>query len=247
MLVLLLVVIVDESWDRDGVQNKLLYLRNLDNLPFVLCSQHETTSASVHEERGHECNFLRKVSLLLLLLLSRLNRVESLAAWGLASLAAVRVRAIAVLALILVAAHAILEVTFAIPLRATVALRTSVGALWTVTWFHAMHSLFLHLLRHLRAPALVTSSLRRIRLCHSNRHLWAALNHGCVASPMVSNVVVHWALKRTHLVLAIALRVLHVRRLVFIFVAIASLALAEVVHFAAFCLLVLLALLLRWA
>ena len=86
---------------------------------------------------------------------------------------------------------------------------------------------------------MVASAFRCSWLCDSNWHLWAALNHGCVSASVVSNVVGHGALKRTHLVLAIAEWVLHVRRLVFIFVAIASLALTEVGHVATLGLLIL--------
>ena len=85
---------------------------------------------------------------------------------------------------------------------------------------------------------MVASAFRCSWLCDSDWHLWAALNHGCVSASVVSNVVGHGALKCTHLILSIAMWVLHVRRLV-IFVAIASLALTEVRHVATLGLLIL--------
>lgn len=79
VLVLLFVVVVDETWNWNCVQNKLLYLRNLDYLSFVICIKHESTSTCVHKERSHERNLLSKIPLFLLLLLSSLNWVKHLA------------------------------------------------------------------------------------------------------------------------------------------------------------------------
>ena len=104
----LFVVVVDETRNWNRVQDKLLHLRNLDDLSFVICIEHESTSTSVHEERSHERDLLSKIPLFLLLLLSSLNWVKHLAFRCPASFAAAGEGAIAVLALILVAAHTVL-------------------------------------------------------------------------------------------------------------------------------------------
>ena len=90
------------------MQDKLLYLRNLYDLSFVICIKHESTSTSVHEERSHEGYLLCKIPFFLLLLLSSLSWVKHLASRCFASFAAAGEGAIAVLALILVAAHTVL-------------------------------------------------------------------------------------------------------------------------------------------
>ena len=68
-------------------------------------------------------------------------------------------------------------------------------------------------------------------LSYGNLHVRASLDDGSVATTMICDVVRHGTLKSAHLILAILMRIIHIARLI-VLVAIASLALTEIIHIA---------------